>query len=48
MYLSGRGGQFVHAADVSNIDIEERSKKVAVYELKVERIRRVAHVLKQQ
>lgn len=32
-------GQFVHA-DVSNIDIEERSKKVAVYEneLKVERI----------
>lgn len=38
MYLPGRGGQFVHAADVSNIDIEERSKKVAVYELKVERI----------
>lgn len=32
-------GQFVHA-DVSNIDIEERSKKVAVYEneLKVERV----------
>lgn len=32
-------GQFVHA-DVSNIDIEEHSKKVAVYEneLKVERI----------
>lgn len=32
-------GQFVHA-DVSNIDIEERSKKMAVYEneLKVDRI----------